>query len=263
MKKFTALLTVAALVVISMVFSVFAYAEPSGGGDGTSRNTLPILPITGSGSTTGDTSGGGDGETSSTDDTSSSGLPTADNSSELPPVSIEDVIDASKFTATLSCTNYVYNGKAKKPAVTVKDTKKKTVASSNYTVKYTGNTNVGKGTVVITFKNNYKGTIKKTFVINPQATSLTKLTPGKKQLTIQWKKQATQTKGYQIQYATNSKFTQNKKTVTVTSNKTVKKVVTSLKKGKTYYVRIRTYKTVSGTNYYSSWSKTMSKKITK
>ena len=60
--------------------------------------------------------------------------------------------------------------------------------------------------------------------------------------------------GYQIQLATDSKFTKNKKTVLVNGyNKTSKKV-TGLKGGKKYYVRIRTYRTIWKT-YYSPWSK--------
>ena len=61
--------------------------------------------------------------------------------------------------------------------------------------------------------------------------------------------------GYQIQLATNSKFTKGKKTVTVKGYKKVSKKVTKLKGKKKYYVRVRTYKTVSGVKYYSPWSK--------
>ena len=50
----------------------------------------------------------------------------------------------------------------------------------------------------------------------------------------------------------------NGKTVTVSSYKTTSKTVKSLKAKKKYYVRVRTYKTVSGTKYYSSWSKAKS-----
>ena len=61
--------------------------------------------------------------------------------------------------------------------------------------------------------------------------------------------------GYQIQLATNSKFTKGKKTVTVKGYKKVSKKVTKLKGKKKYYVRVRTYKTVSGVKYYAPWSK--------
>ncbi|MCH5315980.1 MAG: fibronectin type III domain-containing protein [Eubacterium sp.] len=102
----------------------------------------------------------------------------------------------------------------------------------------------------------YKGTVKKTFTIKPKSTSLKSVTSKKKKsIKVIWNKQATQTTGYEIQYATNSKFTKNKKTVTVSKNKTTSKTISKLKANKKYYVRVRTYKTVNGKKYYSSWSK--------
>ena len=61
--------------------------------------------------------------------------------------------------------------------------------------------------------------------------------------------------GYQIQLATNKKFTKNRKLVTVKKYKKVSKKVTKLKGRKKYYVRVRTYKKVGGVRYYSPWSK--------
>ncbi len=87
----------------------------------------------------------------------------------------------------------------------------------------------------------------------PTGTTLTKLSPSSKAFTAQWKANKTVT-GYQIQYSTNSKFT-GAKTVTVKSNKTLKTTVKKLSAKKVYYVRIRTYKTISKVNYFSTWSK--------
>ncbi|MFR5876944.1 MAG: fibronectin type III domain-containing protein [Eubacterium sp.] len=162
-------------------------------------------------------------------------------------------------TMSLSTTSYTYNGKAKKPSVTIKDKKGKVIPASNYTVKYSNNTKVGKATVKVTFKGSkYEGEMKKTFKINPKSTSISKLTAKKKGFTVKWKKQATQTTGYQIQYSTDKNFKKNNKTVTISKNKTTSKTISKLKSKKKYYVRIRTYKTVSGTKYYSSWSKAKS-----
>ncbi|MDE6413107.1 MAG: fibronectin type III domain-containing protein, partial [Eubacterium sp.] len=147
-------------------------------------------------------------------------------------------------TVTLSTTSYTYNGKVKKPSVTVKDSKGNKIASSNYTVTYpSGRKNVGKYTVTIKFKGNYSGTVKKTFTIKPKATSLSSVTAKSKGFTAKWKKLTTQTTGYQIQYSTSSKFS-SAKTVTVSKNKTTSKSVSKLKAKKKYYVRVRTYKTV-------------------
>ena len=162
-------------------------------------------------------------------------------------------------TIILSTTSYTYNGKVKKPSVAVKDSKGKKLSSSNYTVSYSsGRKNVGQYTVTIKFKGNYSGTVKKTFTIKPKATTLSKVTAGKKAFTVKWKKQATQTTGYQIQYSTSSKF-KGAKIVTVSKNKTTSKKISKLKAKKKYYVHVRTYKTVKvngkNTKIYSSWSK--------
>ena len=160
----------------------------------------------------------------------------------------------SPKTVKLSSTSYIYSGKGIQPKVTVTDSKGKTVNAKNYTVKYSSNKNVGTAKVTVSFKNIYTGSLTKTFKINPKGTKLTKVSGSKKGFTAKWNKQATQTTGYQIQYATDKSFKKNVKTVTVSSNKTTSKKVSKLKAKKTYYVKIRTYKTVNGTRYYSGWS---------
>jgi hypothetical protein len=138
-------------------------------------------------------------------------------------------------------------------SVTVKDSKGNKIASKYYTVTYSNNKNVGTATATVTFKGNYKGTLKQTFKINPKAATGLKLTAKSKGFDVAWTKLTTQTTGYQIQYATNSKFT-SAKTVKVSKNTTVKTSISKLTAKKTYYVRIRTYKTVNGKTYYSTWS---------
>ncbi len=159
-------------------------------------------------------------------------------------------------TIKLSKTSYTYNGKTQTPSVTVKDSKGKTLKkNTDYTVTFAkGRKNVGKYAVKITFKGKYSGSKTLYYTIKPKATSISKLTAGKKKFTIKWKKQTSQTTGYQIQYSTNKNF-KSAKTVTVSKNKTTSKSITKLKAKKKYYVRIRTYKTVGKTKYYSSWSK--------
>ena len=102
-------------------------------------------------------------------------------------------------------------------------------------------------------KGNYTGTKTLYFTIKPKATSISSVSAGSKKFTVKWKKQSTQVTGYQIQYSTSSKFSKAK-TVTVSKNKTTSKTVSKLKAKKKYYVRVRTYKTVGKTKYYSSWS---------
>ena len=106
-----------------------------------------------------------------------------------------------------------------------------------------------------------KKTIQIGKVTKPKGTSISKLTAGNKAITVRWKKQTKGTDGYQIQYATNRSFTKNKKSVTVSGAKKTSKKISGLKAGKTYYVRIRTYKTAAGVKYYSGWSKAKNVRI--
>ena len=153
----------------------------------------------------------------------------------------------------------VYTGSKLTPAITVKEGTKTLKKGTDYTVAYSNNINVGKATIKITGKGNYTGTATKTFKINPRGTSIKKVTAGTKAFTTAWTPQNTKMKtsyitGYQIQYSTSSSFASGNKIVTATKYSTSMKTVKSLAKGKKYYVRIRTYKTVGGVKYYSSWS---------
>ena len=83
-----------------------------------------------------------------------------------------------------------------------------------------------------------------------------------KKLVVKWKKN-TAGNGYQIQYSTSKKFAKGNKTKTISKNKTTSYTIKKLKKKKTYYVRIRTYKKVSEKTYYSEWSSVKKVKIKK
>lgn len=120
--------------------------------------------------------------------------------------------------------------------VIIKDRRGKAIPYGNACFYYQeGLTNVGKYKVKVALYGDYDGVKNLYFTINPKNTSITKLTAKKKAFTVKIKKYTTQTTGYQIQYSTNKKF----------------------KKAKTtYYVRLRTYKTLKDGKYYSSFSKT-------
>ena len=83
-----------------------------------------------------------------------------------------------------------------------------------------------------------------------------------KKLVVKWKKN-TAGNGYQIQYSTSKKFAKGNQTKTISKNKTTSYTIKKLKKKKTYYVRIRTYKKVSEKTYYSEWSSVKKVKIKK
>ena len=160
----------------------------------------------------------------------------------------------------IKATSLTYNGKVRTPKVIVKDRTGKTlVKNTDYTVSYAkGRKYVGKYAVKITFKGKYSGTKTLYFTIKPKATSISSLKAGSKKFTVKWKKQATQTTGYQVQYSASSKFSKAK-TVTVGKNTTVSKKISKLSGKKKYYVRVRTYKTVKingkSIRIYSGWSK--------
>ena len=149
-----------------------------------------------------------------------------------------------------------FTGKAFTQNVTVKVGNTVLKNGTDYTVSYSNNKKVGKATVKITGKGKYGGVITKTFKINPAKQEIQKLTAKSKAFFIDWAQKGSAT-GYEIQYATNSKFTGAKK-VTITNNKTDKTTVSKLSANKKYYVRVRSYTTVKGTKYYGAWSATKS-----
>ena len=182
----------------------------------------------------------------------------ANDAWETDPVDITDDLFITANISNCKITGIktkTYSGKAKTQNPVVKFEKMTLVKGTDYSLYYKNNKKVGTASVTIEGIGDFEGSVTKTFKIIPKGTKITKLSkPKSKQIKVSWKKQTTQTTGYQIQYALNSKFTKSKKTITVSNNKTTSKTIKSLKKKTKYYVRIRTYKVVSGKKYYSSWS---------
>lgn len=156
----------------------------------------------------------------------------------------------------ISATAYTYSGGVKTPSVTVKDANGNALHNkTDYIVQYaSGRKNVGTYKVIVTFKDNYSGKKTLSYTINPKGTAISSLSKSKKAFTAKWKKQSAQTSGYQLLYSTNSKFKSRNKYVTVSSYKTTSKTIKKLAAKKKYYVKIRTYKSVSSKKYYSGWS---------
>ena len=145
-----------------------------------------------------------------------------------------------------------FTGKNITHSITVKYNGKTLKNGTDYTVSYSNNKSIGTATVKIAGKGSYTGTITKTFKINPAKQEIQKLTAKSKAFFVDWAQKGSAT-GYEIQYATNSKFTSAKK-VTITNNKTDTKTISKLSGKKKYYVRVRSYTTVKGTKYYGAWS---------
>lgn len=146
-----------------------------------------------------------------------------------------------------------YTGKALKPTVIVKDSKKKLLNGTDYTVTYKNNKNIGTATVTITGKGEYKGTKTLKFKIVPPKTTLTskpgKTSVGWNRATLSWKKSAG-ADGYQIYYSENGgNF---KKLTTVSSGKLSRSVRYTT--GDTEQFKVRPYKKVNGKTYFGAWS---------
>lgn len=156
----------------------------------------------------------------------------------------------------------VYNKKAQKPKVKVRLTdasgKTITLARKEYSVHYTHNKKVGTATVTILpkDKSKYDFWFSKvvTFKIRPKGTAIRSLSARSHSAAVRWKKQSVQTTGYQVQYSQNRSF-KKARTITIKKKSRTKATIRNLKKHRSYFVRVRTYKTVSGKKYYSSWSK--------
>ena len=140
--------------------------------------------------------------------------------------------------------------------VTVNSSGKVTIAAN-----YTGESAI---TITAAATKNYKAAQKTvTLTVNPSGTSITKCTNIKtKKADIQWKKNGSAT-GYEVQYSTNKTFKSGVKTKSITNASTIKYTATGLTSQKTYYVRVRAYKTVGKKKLYSSWSGIKTVKITK
>lgn len=153
----------------------------------------------------------------------------------------------------LNRTSYTYTGKSIRPSVTVTVNGKK-IGASAYKLYYKNNKNSGIGTVQVRGTGKYSRINKTlTFKILPPKTLLTGLKKANRSFTASWKKNI-QATGYQIQYAADSRFTKERKTVIVGKQSATRYKISGLKNKKTYYVRIRSYKRVGKKVLYSSWS---------
>lgn len=155
---------------------------------------------------------------------------------------------------SLSQALYTYNGKAKKPAVYVKDSVGNVVGAGNYKVTYKNNIKVGTAKVTVKLDSaKYSGSKELTFKIVPKKSSIKKLSSTKNSVKVTWKKVTDGVNGYELQCSRNASFSSKKK-LEIKSKSATNATFTGLKKSSTYYVRIRTYKTVSGKKVYSEWS---------
>lgn len=163
----------------------------------------------------------------------------------------------------VSKTTFTYNGKVQKPKVVVK-VGNKTISSASYTITWSkGCKNVGTYKITVKLKGNYSGSKTVSYKIVPKGTSLVQAVSGKAKqnlIKVTWKKQRVQTSGYQIQYGLLSNF-KGAKTLTVKGTTKTGVTIKKLKRGKTYYLRIRTFRKIGNQTYISGWSKAKKVKV--
>ena len=154
----------------------------------------------------------------------------------------------------LNTTKYTYNGYAKKPSVTVKDSKGNTISSKYYTVSYAkGRKTVGRYKVTVKFKTRYSGTKTAYFTIVPKAPSSASATLySYDDVKFSWKK-STGAKGYSVYYKT---ATGSYKLLTRTTKTSVKKA--NLSDGVKYTFKVVPYYKSGSTRYDSLVSRTAS-----
>jgi hypothetical protein len=113
------------------------------------------------------------------------------------------------------------------------------------------------------------GTVLEKCSVTVQAAAFTPGVPGsfkavnvkKKSAKLTWKK-VTGATGYEV-YRSTKKKSGYKKVATIKKASTVKYTKKKLKKGKTYYFKIRAYRTVNGKNVYSKFTSAKKVKIKK
>jgi hypothetical protein len=182
--------------------------------------------------------------------------------------------------AKLSITTYTYNGKAKKPSVTVYDSETgSSISKDYYTVTYpSGRKKIGTYTVKITLKGKYySGTIKKSFKIVKKVTAPAKVTGVSGVITIDnkskkvsfkatWKK-VSGAEGYQVQTAEvdprGGKFWHTAKNISGGSKTSYTEKEIYGSEIVNQYVKVRAYKMADGKKIYGKWSTVATTKIKK
>ena len=172
-------------------------------------------------------------------------------------VVVVDPIKMSNTTVTLSATAFEYNGKVQKPTVTVKYSGKVLQETTDYTVSYLNNTNIGTAKVTVTGVGRYVGTVSKTFAIKLPAVKNFKLSQKTdNSATLTWTRNS-YAGGYIIEKYIDGKWARAAK---ITNNNTTTYKASGLKAGTVYKFRVRAYKMNGKTAVYSNYSATITER---
>ncbi len=158
-------------------------------------------------------------------------------------------IEMKECKVSLGNTSFTYDGKEKKPAVTVVYNGRTLKVGNEYNVSYSANKIIGIASVTITGKRRFTGSVTKKFKILPAKVTILTPVAGTKKMTVKYKT----VKGscrYQIAYRIKGTSSWTKVNTTLQTAKTIKE----LKSGKKYQVRVRAYKKVDGKTFIGPWS---------
>lgn len=153
----------------------------------------------------------------------------------------------------------VYTGKARTAGVVIKNGSVKLKKNKDYTIRYKNNKKIGKATITIRGKGNYKGKKTLHFQIVPSKPKIVKVTKKKASFRLQFSK-SKQVSGYRVFVSTSKSFSKKKTQEYVTTGNRFG--MYSLQAG-TYYVRIKSYGSKKGKSYESSYSSSRKIKIKK
>ncbi len=170
--------------------------------------------------------------------------------------------DISSATAKTEFERYDYTGAAITPTVKVTFNSKELQEGVDYTLAFSSNTEIGRGLVTITGIGNFSGTLTTDFDIIPKRQTISKVSsPSDRTIAVTWKTDA-QADGYEVHYSSKDSF-YGGIYVKVQDNGTSQTSFQSgLVIGRTYYIRLRSYKIINGTTIYGEWSEGVSLVLT-
>lgn len=139
-----------------------------------------------------------------------------------------------------------------------------TLSAGTYYIAVTGNESYGGWDKSVLTKNKYQNMgelkLRITVMKRPALSKLSNAKGKKVQVTF---KSVAGAKGYEVQYSTDSKFRKGNKVVKVNGGKATKATISKLTKKKTYYVRVRAFRTEDGKQLTSGWSASKKVKVNK
>ena len=147
---------------------------------------------------------------------------------------------------------YAYRGRPIKPFVSVYVGGKSLKKNKDFTVTYENNVDIGTGTLTVTGKGEYEGTLSAEFPIIPKKVKMKKVTSYESGFQVAWKTNGPRD-GFELQYATDPEFN-NVVSKKVEDAESSSAEISGLVVGTEYFVRIRAYKSVDGKTFNSNWS---------